>query len=62
MCSPLYGFPATPVVARMCVYTAGGNSYINLKSTRTRTKNIFKMNKKWDTAAKKSRYKRSRDK
>ena len=43
---PPYGCRGTPVVARMCVYTAPKKSFntLNLitKSTGTRTKNIFK--------------------
>ena len=52
----------TPLAAVMCgeIYLIHKN--LLQKSTRTRTKNIFKMNKSRDVAVKKNRYKRSRDK
>ena len=59
MCNPSYAFRGTPVVARMCVYTVRKNYYLQ-KSIETRTKHIFKNEKSRD-AAKKSRYKISRD-
>ena len=63
---PSYGCRGTPVIARMCVYTAGKIFLIHnliTKSTGTRMKNIKKKRtKSRDAAAKKSRYKRSRDK
>ena len=60
---PSYGCRGTPVVARMCVYTARKNYLIHKnylqKSAGTRTKNFLKIRV---AAAKKNRYKRSRDK
>ena len=46
-----YGCRGTPVVARMCVYTA--QKIFNTKNVITKSR---------DAAAKKNRYKRSRDK
>ena len=61
---PSYSCRGTPVIARMCVYTAGENYLIHKielqKSTGTRSKQNFFMNKSRDTAVKKNRYKRSR--
>ena len=44
---PSYGCRGTPVIARICVYTAGKNYLIHnliTKSTGTRMKNIKKKN------------------
>ena len=63
MCSPSYGCRGTPVVARMCVYTARKNYYINYnKGTGTRTKNLFtKKEGSRNEAAKNDTDKRNRD-
>ena len=62
---PSYGCRGMPVVAGMlyCVKKLFNTYNVILKSTGTRTKNIFKNEQKSrDAAAKKHSYKRSRDK
>ena len=41
MCSPSYSFHGTPVVTRMCVYTARKNYYINYKKVPEQERKTF---------------------
>ena len=46
MCSPSNGFRGTPVVTRMCVYTAQKYYYINYKKYRNKKEKHFKNEQK----------------
>ena len=59
---PSYGCRGTPVVARMCVYTAGKKILIHNFITKKYWNKNEKIFFKEYAAAKKNRYKRSRDK